>query len=288
MAVAATALGMGLDMFDLLQTRNLHSDALGKAKQLHKEALKQAEDMHRESMTQSERAVVLDVLQERMVNRREAARDRISQSGNLVNTLLVTVSLGFAGGFALLIEGTLPQNAGKTYPMLARIYIFSLGVGIMLQVLSIMVAMKVQNRIAQFRLTRSSNFDLYYQQHCKRLYKLASIGFRIGIFFLLCGASILVWARCTHELGIADAGYVFAGIMGTAIILVLAIEWKLRSRYWFKCGGVNSDFLPDINDEGTRKNLIQEVVKYLDGRSAIEMNIPKLVPGMAEGDYSNV
>ena len=147
---------------------------------------------------------------------REALRDIWAQTNQKNQTLIIMETLLFSCCFGLLIEGILPINTSQ---FIIILYGISLSLTIIFIFISLLCLVKLQSRMTRFNISNPRQlyccgkehirFQSYYNEHCRKLKRIAVVFNSIGICLLISTGIILWYARFYFSYQSSTAANVF-------------------------------------------------------------------------------
>ncbi len=237
-----TLLGAASAAVPMLQSQHLHQREMERSLELHRQAIQQAADFHEADKAMAY-ALHKDALQKALnqhiediqltieAARRENLRDVWAQKSRRAETLLIMSSLMIAGFFTLVVEGLPPSIAP---PVLVGFYAACTALGFCALFNSVFVTMKYQSRMADFNIynvkqvytcgRQHEAFESYYECHCGKAAKAATLLFYAGTLFLLCAATLLQFTRWSNGYDNVTAGAVYVAISGCGMLSFVAVN----------------------------------------------------------------
>eukprot|EP01083_Nonionella_stella_P094735 265878_1 len=211
---------VGLPIF---QSQNQHVQSIDQSNVHHLDAMELAEKHHYVQMEH-----------DREISRREEMRDILTHKSNKSQTLMINTTLMFGGGFAILIEGTPPENSPTAILILFSIF---LGLSFFCLFLSLWFSMTLQSLMVKYNIhspnqfykcragiQQHSTFSDYYECHCVKLSQHAVRFFYIGTCSLMVTAALLFYTRFNILLETPTASYIFSIIIGITIVLIIVLK----------------------------------------------------------------
>eukprot|EP01062_Namystynia_karyoxenos_P013979 TRINITY_DN15022_c0_g1_i1.p1 TRINITY_DN15022_c0_g1~~TRINITY_DN15022_c0_g1_i1.p1 ORF type:complete len:381 (+),score=122.38 TRINITY_DN15022_c0_g1_i1:83-1144(+) len=168
---------------------------------------------------------------DRMLTNAEITRDHIRDARDMRNeqlqTLLVMDTLLFGIAFAVLVEGTPPEDTNTVFLV---VYHGVLAAALSANVASMYYALLVVNRVLNFRVDRprmgadvhppihdrAQDFDHYYLTYCLPTEMVANGLYHVTLALTMLLGVMLVLARAVYHYKSCLVGFVFFGVLALA------------------------------------------------------------------------
>ena len=131
---------------------------------------------------------------------REGLRDVWAQYNQKNQTSIIYVTLLYSCCFIIIIEGDIPDNISKVVLLL---YTMIISFKMITITLSLILLLKIQSKMTRYNIfnrnhiydcgSQHPNFDSYYNHHCKKLKKYASLLSNICLLLIYISI-IILWS----------------------------------------------------------------------------------------------
>ena len=171
---------------------------------------------------------------DREISRREEMRDILTHKATKSQTLMINTTLMFGAAFAILIEGTPPNDSPTS---LLKLFSIFLGLSFFCLFLSLWFSMTLQSLMVKYNIhdrqqfykcqhgiQQHETFSDYYDCHCVKLSQSAVRFFYIGTCSLMITAALLFHSRFDILLNAPVASYIFSSIIGMTILLIICLK----------------------------------------------------------------
>eukprot|EP00672_Neobodo_designis_P014808 CAMPEP_0174862194 /NCGR_PEP_ID=MMETSP1114-20130205/53511_1 /TAXON_ID=312471 /ORGANISM="Neobodo designis, Strain CCAP 1951/1" /LENGTH=253 /DNA_ID=CAMNT_0016097237 /DNA_START=90 /DNA_END=848 /DNA_ORIENTATION=+ len=223
----------------LMQQQSHHSDARDHALALHKAEMQHADELHAQEVALERRrfleqeTLAIDLQHAKLKHavllaERDAVRDALSHRSQVTQSIMLVNAVVLGCGYMLVYQVNLP--AGQ-HPAVAIVYCATLGLSIATILLSIALALVLQQRIVVYDLHRPlhrypcdrthPNFSSYFECHCRRLEDWSLRTFYGGTVFALATAATLMYALLATKYHLEGVGVGTVVGIGFAALTVL-------------------------------------------------------------------
>jgi hypothetical protein len=223
----------------LMQQQSHHSDARDHAMALHKAEMQHADELHSQEVALERRRFLeqemlgIDLQHAKLKHAviladRDAVRDALSHRSQVTQSIMLVNAVVLGCGYMLVYQVNLP--AGQ-HPAAAIAYCATLGVSIATIILSIGLALALQQRIVTYDLHKPlrryscdkphPSFSGYFECHCRWLEDWALRTFYAGTVFVLGTAATLMYALLSTKYGLDAIGTGTVVGVGFAALLML-------------------------------------------------------------------
>ena len=238
----------------LLQQQSHHQDACDHERWLHHNEMQHSALLHDQEITlersrfrEAETASIQQAHGKLKLNvklaERDAVRDALSHRSQITQSIMLVDAVVLGCDYMMVYQINLPEDLGQRHhaEAIAVVYCAMLGLSIALVILSISLALALQQRIVNYDLHKHlkryhpcgrhhPNFSDYFECHCLRFEVWALRTFYAGMVMLLGTGGTLLYAVLAVTYGLVGIGVGSAIGVGFGIVLLMLGDTFVPSR----------------------------------------------------------
>mmetsp|Transcript_36466 Transcript_36466/g.91412 ORF Transcript_36466/g.91412 Transcript_36466/m.91412 type:complete len:470 (-) Transcript_36466:67-1476(-) len=207
----------------------LHKEQIHLGKLLYKAEKEYARQMHLQSLRQELMHHLQQIHLDTETARRENVRDVWAQKSRKADTLMITITLMIAAFFALLVEGTLPNDTPLAFITLFSVFI---SLSFLLLFGSLWCTLLLSSRLAKYNIYKKfqvyncgkihRDYESYYTCHCSTIALAAQLGFYVGTLCLFVSATVFGYGRFFYLYVNLPAAFIYLILAGVTLAALIA------------------------------------------------------------------
>lgn len=222
----SSILGLG----GLIQSHQNHNREIDLNNILTQRQINESDRHHNEQLENTNNIHNLEYAHSLESASREGLRDVWAQYNQKNQTSIIYVTLLYSCCFVIIIEGDIPENISKE---ILIIYVLVISLKMISITLSLILLLKIQSKMTRYNIfnrnhvyecgNQHPNFDSYYNHHCKRLKKYASLLSNFCLLLIYLSIIILWGSKIMIKFDSNEIMIVFIvfNMIGLSIILLI-------------------------------------------------------------------